>query len=48
MNSETPENPSHEPMPEENQPWTPPQIKKMDIEETAISGGVLPDADGAS
>ncbi len=48
MNSETPATPSPESKPEEKQPWTPPQIKKLDIEETAISGGVLPDGDGAS
>jgi len=48
MKSETPTTPSPDPKPAEKQPWTPPKIKKMDIEETAIGIAGSFDADGMS
>lgn len=33
---------------EEKQPWSAPVLKKMDIAETAISQGIVEDADGFS
>lgn len=36
------------PQPVEKQPWTPPVLQKMDIEETAISTGQNFDGDGFS
>jgi hypothetical protein len=44
-----PVTPPAPPQPDEKQPWTPPVLKKMDIEETAISvTGQFPDGDGFS
>jgi hypothetical protein len=40
--------PPAEPQPAEKQPWTRPELKKMDIEETAIGIGQNLDIDGAS
>jgi hypothetical protein len=48
MNPEAPSTPSVDPNPVEKQPWTSPILKKMDIEETAISQGVSDDGDGFS
>ncbi len=36
------------PQPDEKQPWTPPVLKKMDIEETAIGSAQNIDRDGMS
>ena len=36
------------PQPDEKQPWTPPVLKKMDIEETAIGSAQNIDLDGTS
>lgn len=41
-------NPPVESQPAEKQPWTPPVLKKLDIEETAIGSGQNIDLDGAS
>lgn len=40
--------PPAEPQPEEKQPWTRPELKKMDIEETAFGGAQNLDLDGFS
>jgi hypothetical protein len=48
MKIETPSNPPPDPQSTEKQPWTPPNLKKMDIEETAISVGQNFDGDGMS
>lgn len=48
MKPENPSTPPTEPQPEEKQTWTPPTLKKMDIEETAIGQGPNMDIDGSS
>jgi len=48
MNPAEPSTPPAEPQPAEKQPWTPPVLKKMDIEETALGIQQNQDIDGAS
>jgi hypothetical protein len=44
MNSSSSSQPATEPQPAEKETWTPPVLKKMDIEETAF--GIGPQFDG--
>jgi hypothetical protein len=48
MSPATPPTPPAEPQPEEKQPWTTPELKKLDIEETAFFGEQSNDGDGFS
>jgi hypothetical protein len=48
MNPEPTSTPSVDPKSVEKHPWTPPVLKKMDIEETAVSVGPVDDGDGTS
>lgn len=48
MSDPLPTTPAGEPQPAEKVTWTPPVLKKMDIEETAISAGQNFDGDGFS
>jgi hypothetical protein len=48
MSLDTPSTPATESEASEKEPWTPPILKKMDIEETAFGGNAAPDGDGNS
>ena len=48
MKNETPTKATPEAKPDEKQKWTPPKMKKMDIEETAFGGAQQFDGDGMS
>jgi hypothetical protein len=48
MHPAEPSTPPVEPQPAEKQLWTPPVLKKMDIEETALGNVQNIDLDGAS
>lgn len=48
MEPETPPKTTAKPESEEKLPWSKPELKKLDIKETAISIGQTSDADGFS